>query len=283
MKLMQYRGYKGLKITANIGGDPTHHPIVFLHGGGQTRHSWSKAASDMIKAGYYVVSIDLRGHGDSEWAEDGDYSLDAHCGDLKAIIQTLPSAPALVGASLGGVISLITAGEGGENIASALVLVDVVPQMKPEGIDKVQKFLGSYKDGFNSIEEVADAVANYMPHRPRPSNTMGLMKNLRHGENGRLFWHWDPATNMGDPDATIVNEMGPRMEAAALHLRIPTLLVKGQLSELVDSEGVDALKGLIPHAELADVHGARHMITGDNNDIFNTVVEDFLQRKVTVT
>jgi len=274
-----FTGYNGLEIAASVSGDPSHQPIIFLHGGGQTRHSWKNAATDMAAAGYHVISIDLRGHGDSGWAADGDYSLEAQCGDLRAIIATLKQPPALVGASLGGVISLLTAGADDTSLASALVLVDVVPRMDPEGIDKIQGFMAANPDGFTTVEEAADTVARYMPHRPRPKNTDGLMKNLRRADNGRLYWHWDPATRMGDPESRMA-DMSTLMEQAAARLRIPVLLVKGQASEVVNDEGIKALLALIPHAEMVDVKSAGHMVAGDSNDAFNSAVEDFLRRTV---
>jgi non-heme chloroperoxidase len=281
METRFFTGHNGLQIAASVAGDPSHHPSIFLHGGGQTRHSWKRAAEDMAEAGYYVISCDLRGHGESGWAEGGDYSLEAQSGDLTALIGTLSYPPALVGASLGGVISLVTAGEN-PGIASAVVLVDVVPRMDQEGIAKIQGFMTSNREGFASVEEAADAVSKYMPHRPRPKNVGGLMKNLRKGEDGRLYWHWDPATRVKDREAHMA-KMVERMESAARKLDIPALLVKGQISEVVNEEGVRALLELMPHAELADVQGAGHMVAGDSNDAFNSAVEDFLRRNLSVS
>src|ERR1700743_3810059 len=100
-------------------------------------HSWRRAARDLVKDGFHVIALDHRGHGESDWSPDGDYSLDAIAGDIRAVARTLAQPPALVGASLGGAASLIAWGEtpacGKPLVASALILVDVVSRMNGNG------------------------------------------------------------------------------------------------------------------------------------------------------
>ncbi|MES2258464.1 MAG: alpha/beta hydrolase [Pseudomonadota bacterium] len=277
LKPAVYTGYHGVQLAADIGGDPSAQAVILLHGGGQTRHSWGKAARDLVAAGYHVVSLDLRGHGNSQWAPGGDYSMNAFAGDLRAVAGTLHTLPALVGASLGGATSLIATGEAVEAIASALVLVDVVPRMEKHGIERIRSFMGGNPDGFTNLDEVADAVSAYNPTRPRPASNAGLMKNLRQGDDGRLYWHWDPAFqgNNGDRGPGAVFD---RMDAAAGNIRVPTLLVRGKASEVVSEAGAKHLHALIPHAETVDVEGAGHMVAGDKNDAFNSAVIGFLDR-----
>ncbi|HGJ8973784.1 alpha/beta hydrolase [Pseudomonas citronellolis] len=269
-------GHGGLSLSADIGGDAAHQPVILLHGGGQTRHSWGKAARDLVGRGFRVLNLDLRGHGDSDWDSDGDYSLDAFIDDLRLVIGGLERPPALVGASLGGATSLLAVGESLAPLASALVLVDVVPRMSAAGIKHIGEFMGSNLGGFASLEEAADSVARYLPGRPRPSNPAGLMKNLRLKGDGRLYWHWDPAFQSSRKQTQ--SELNERMEAAARKVTIPTLLVRGKQSDVVTREGAAHLLELIPHAEYLDIEGAGHMVAGDRNDQFNDAVEGFLQR-----
>jgi len=269
-------GHRGLSLSADIGGDAAHQPVILLHGGGQTRHSWGKAAHDLVGRGFRVLNLDLRGHGDSDWDSDGDYSLDAFIDDLRLVIGELERPPALVGASLGGATSLLAVGESLAPLASALVLVDVVPRMSAAGIKHIGEFMGSNLGGFASLEEAADSVARYLPGRPRPSNPAGLMKNLRLKGDGRLYWHWDPAFQSSRKQTQ--SELNERMEAAARKVTIPTLLVRGKQSDVVTREGAAHLLELIPHAEYLDIEGAGHMVAGDRNDQFNDAVEGFLQR-----
>lgn len=268
-------GSRGVSLAADIGGGAGQASVILLHGGGQTRHSWGKAASDLAGAGYHVISLDLRGHGDSDWAPDADYTLEAFVGDLRAVIETLDQAPVIIGASLGGATALVAVGEAEVELARALVLVDVVPRMSRGGVEQIRAFMQGNLGGFASVQEAADAVARYLPNRPRPSSSEGLLKNLREGEDGRLYWHWDPAFQVGDRriDASV---MTARMEAAARRVQVPTLLVRGKQSDVVSREGASELLALMPHAACVDVEGAGHMVAGDRNDIFNSAILAFL-------
>jgi pimeloyl-ACP methyl ester carboxylesterase len=269
-----------LSLTADVAGPRNGSPVILSHGGGQTRHAWSRAVRALAKTGYRVVSVDLRGHGDSDWAEDGDYSLDALVDDLRSVIATLPVAPVLVGASLGGVASLLTIGEalraGGPSPARALVLVDVAPYIEPVGAEHVRAFMAEHLDGFASVDEVADAVERFNPNRLRPKDPAGLLRNLRHGDDGRLYWHWDPDF-LRRQDAGSLEAMNARLADAASYIDVPVLLVRGQLSDIVSEASVSDMLQRIPHAQVADITGAGHMVVGDSNDAFNQALFDFLR------
>jgi pimeloyl-ACP methyl ester carboxylesterase len=280
MEARRYAGHGGLSLAADIGGDPDAPPVILTHGAGQTRYSWRRAAQELVKSGFHVIALDHRGHGDSDWSPDGDYSLDAIAGDVRAVAGTLSRPPALVGASLGGAASLIALGEtpAGEAplAASALILVDVVSRMSHNGVSRIRGFMDAAPEGFGTLEEAADAIASYLPHRPRPSNLDGLRKNLRLRDDGRWYWHWDPAYISSRSQT--VGSLGDRMETAAPNVHCPALLVRGARSELVDAAAVRHLLQFLPHAEAIDVGGAHHMVAGDQNDAFNIVIEDFLGR-----
>jgi pimeloyl-ACP methyl ester carboxylesterase len=275
-------GRDGIKLAADVAGDPSDPPVILLHGGGQTRHSWGTTLEALGKRGWHVYAVDLRGHGDSEWAPDGDYRLDAFSGDVLAIARSLGTPPALVGASLGGLASLAAIGfNPDEEVARALVLVDVAPRIEEEGKNRIGAFMAEHMDdGFASLEEVADAIAAYNPHRPRPSNLSGLSKNLRQRDDGRWYWHWDPAFiggRFGGPDETRASLVDPVvLRAAARNVKVPTLLVRGRVSDLLSEEGARELLELVPHAQMVDVAGAGHMVAGDRNDLFNDAVVNFL-------
>lgn len=277
LQTKRFRGFQGIQLTADVGGDPSNPPVILLHGGGQTRYSWGRAAQELVQAGYHVISLDLRGHGDSDWAVHGDYSISAFTEDLHAVISTLEQPPALVGASLGGVASLLCIGESEQSPASALVLIDVVPRMAAEGIKHIGDFMRGNLDGFATLDEAADAVARYLPDRPKRSSPEGLLKNLRLKEDGRYYWHWDPAFQSDDTRGRS-QDMFERMETAAARVTVPTLLVRGKQSDVVTPEGAQLLLELIPQAEFIDVEGAGHMVAGDKNDVFNRAVEGFLKQ-----
>jgi len=277
MEFHTYTGSEAQAIGASVGGPADGLPVLLLHGGGQTRHAWRHAAADLARAGRRVISLDLRGHGDSAWAIDGNYGFDAFLGDLRAMLATLDQPPVLVGASLGGLTSLLAAGEPPQAELRALVLVDVVPRLEREGVMQIVRFMQAHPHGFASLDEAAAAVAAYLPHRPRPGSSGGLARNLRTGQDGRLRWHWDPNLLIGpqvpDPEPAIA-----RFEAAAAAIRVPTLLVRGARSEMVSEQGVRDFLKVIPAAEFVDVQEAGHMVAGDDNDAFNEAVERFLDR-----
>lgn len=272
----------GIEVVADVGGDPSRPAVILMHGGGQTRHSWGGAMQELLRRGYQVLNLDARGHGDSDWAPDADYSLQAMAGDLRAVIATLSSPPALVGASMGGITSLYAVGNGEPTLASALVLVDVVPRVDAAGGKKIGDFMRARPDGFATIEEAADAVSAYNPHRPRPKDISGLMKNLRLREDGRLHWHWDPRFVKNEARVEPPQFAEVLLDAAD-RVRIPTLLVRGMQSDIVSEAGVAEFRQRLPALEVYDVVGAGHMVAGDRNDAFNDGVIGFLQKHLPVS
>lgn len=278
--LRTYTGTGGVPLTADIGGDPTRPPVILLHGGGQTRHSWGTAMRELVAQGFHVINLDARGHGDSGWAPDADYKLATLAADLVRVIDTLASPPALVGASMGGATSLYAVGNSAAPIARALVLVDVVPRIETAGANKIGAFMRANPEGFATLEQAADAVSAYYPHRPRPKDVSGLMKNLRRREDGRLYWHWDPRM-FDQPDPAREPEpprFADQLLAACAGVHIPTLLVRGSQSDIVGDAGIAEFRTHLPRLEVFDVAGAGHMVAGDRNDAFNQGVIGFLQR-----
>lgn len=278
-------GDGGLSLAATAYGDPSDPAVVLLHGGGQTRHAWGTAGDVLAARGRSALSVDLRGHGHSDWAPDGDYGMTAFALDTQAVAASLPSRPVLVGASLGGLASLAAIGDpsvGDPGLASALVLVDVTPTVEMDGAMRIRDFMASGMDGFETLEDAADAIGSFIPNRPRPKDLSGLRKNLRQREDGRWYWHWDPAFVHGrggiDGQAGLVDH--DRLAAAAARVSVPTLLVRGRMSDIVSEDGVRELRRLVPHAEVVDVAGAGHMVAGDRNDAFNDAVVDFIDRAV---
>jgi len=277
-------GRDGLRLAADEFGDPDGSPVVLLHGGGQTRYAWGSTARVLAERGWHVYRVDLRGHGESDWPEDGDYGPEAFAGDVFAVAKTFPRPPVLVGASLGGIASMVAIGTHvDEDVARGLVLVDVAPKIEQDGAMRIGAFMSEHlESGFGSLDEVADAVAAYNPHRPRPSDLSGLKKNVRLRDDGRWVWHWDPrfmSGKLGSRDetrASLVHE--GRLQEAARHITVPTLLVRGRVSDLLSEEGAQDLLRLVPHAEYVDVEGAGHMVAGDKNDLFNDAIVSFLDR-----
>jgi pimeloyl-ACP methyl ester carboxylesterase len=271
---IQLPGAGGITLVGHEVGRSHDPPVVLLHGGGQTRHAWGATARRLAAAGFRAIALDHRGHGDSQWSPDGEYSLSTFADDVKAITDAIGRPPVVVGASIGGLAAMLAEGEQGP-LLRALVLVDVAPRLEPDGIKKVVSFMNTGIDGFASLEEAAEVIAAYLPHRPKRQDLGGLAKNLRQGSDGRWRWHWDPRFvrrgERGDPSFK-----PERLVASARALTLPTLLVRGKMSDVISEQAVREFRDLVPHAAFVDVAGAHHMVAGDDNDAFSAGVLDWL-------
>ncbi|PLX42914.1 MAG: alpha/beta hydrolase [Hyphomicrobiales bacterium] len=277
----RFTGTAGNQLVADIHGEGA--PVLLLHGGGQTRHAWGGAARSLAGRGWRTYSLDQRGHGDSDWVASGAYHFADYAGDLCAVAgavrDELGMAPVVIGASLGGLAAMLAQHEA-PDLVRALILVDVTPRMEAQGVDRILSFMGeNMGDGFASMEEAAEAVAAYLPHRTRPVNPVGLAKNLRRSPDGRLRWHWDPAFLTAQSAAMQdYRETEQSLVNAARTISCPALLVRGAMSDLVSPELAEEFLNMVPHAEFADVRNAGHMVAGDENDVFIDALEGFMSR-----
>ncbi|ONF73683.1 alpha/beta fold hydrolase [Amycolatopsis keratiniphila] len=274
-----FQGAHGLRLSADRWELPGSErgTVLLLHGGGQTRHSWTLTARSLAGDGWQTWTIDTRGHGDSEWSPDGLYTLDDFTADLYAIVAQLGTRPVVVGASLGGRTALTAEGERPGTLAG-LVLVDITHRTEQSGQSRVKRFMTGAPHGFATLEEAADAISAYRPGRPRHRSLDGLKRNLRRREDGRWYWHWDPQFLGSTADA---GHYSPeRLRRAARGIAIPTLLVRGLHSDIVTAESAAEFLDLVPTAREVGV-AAGHMITGDDNDVFTSHLQEFLTHDVT--
>lgn len=277
---IRFRSNDGLELVADIGGPEGAPTVVLMHGGGQTRHSWSGAMRALIARGYRVINFDARGHGDSGWSKEKAYSLDHRARDVSAVLEGIDVPFALVGASMGGGTAIHAAASGLR--PAAVILVDIVPQVEKIGVDRIRDFMHGNPEGFASLEEASDAVARYYPERPRPKNPSGLMKNLRLRDDGRLHWHWDPGMFNPDMPEKFHDTTVRSADIIGRDPTLPVMVVRGAMSDVVSDEGIAAFRAQVPQVEVADVEQAGHMVAGDRNDAFNAAVLDFLARHMPV-
>ena len=269
---VEFEGH-GVALVGDAVGEPSAPGVLLLHGGGQTRHAWRRTAQMLAAHGFYAVALDLRGHGESDWAADGRYRHADGVEDIRRVAARFAHPPIVVGASLGGLLALSLEGLASPGATSGLVLVDVAHDAAPQGIARIVDFMESGAGGFASLEEAADAVARYLAHRSRPASLDGLRKNVRLRADGRWYWHWDPRM-LETGDIGELRDDGHFVRAAKA-VRVPVLLVRGRESDVIDERIAQELLALIPHARYTDVAGARHMVAGDENDAFSEAVVAF--------
>jgi len=289
---MSFHGADGNLLAAdvfapvNMAAEDAAHVVLLLHGGGQTRHSWGGTAKKLAERGLSAITVDARGHGASHWLEDKSYTFEHYARDVIAIAKEIREAfgkkPICVGASLGGLSSLLAQTMAGQELLEALILVDITPRMDINGVAKILGFMSEkMHDGFDTVEEAAMAIAAYLPDRKKPKSLGGLQKNLRRSEDGRWRWHWDPGFIDGPLSINKVEaDFEQRLLDATAGLKIPTLLVRGAKSELVTEEHAQEFLELAPNAHFVDVSDAGHMVAGDKNDIFSNAVIEFIDKTV---
>lgn len=272
-----FTGLHGIRLAADRWTpEEPDGTVVLLHGGGQTRHSWARTARRLAAGNWTAIALDTRGHCDSAWSPDGEYTVDDVVGDLYAVVDSLGEPPVVLGASMGGRTALVAEGEH-PGTTAGLVLVDIAARLSPAGQARVRALMSSAPNGFASLAEVAETVNAHNPRRRGTANPAGLRKNVRQNEDGRWYWHWDP--DFLSFTANPANTSADRMIEAARRVTVPTLLVRGSHSDMVTPEAAGELLRLITTARLVEVH-AGHMVAGDDNDVFTREVQGFLTAEV---
>lgn len=259
----------------------TRHPegspaLLFAHGFGQTRGAWNGTAAALAQAGCRCVTFDARGHGESDRVAGRGYHMDQFADDLLRLAAAQPQPPILVGASMGGLLGIVLAGEVRPSPFRALVLVDITPRWETAGVERILAFMQAHPDGFMNYADAAEQIASYLPQRRERKSEQQLRPLLRESADGRLRWHWDPALLAGD----LVQESEryqPRLQAAATKIDVPVLLLSGARSDVVSRATVDEFMQLVPHAQHVELPHATHMVAGDANDAFTREVVRFVQ------
>jgi len=202
--------------------------------------------------------------------------MDQFADDLLRMAAAQPQPPILVGASMGGLLGIVLAGEVRPTPFHALVLVDITPRWETAGVERILAFMQAHPDGFANYTEAAEQIAVYLPQRRERKSEEQLRPLLREGADGRLRWHWDPALLAGG----VVQESEryqPRLQAAAAKIDVPVLLLSGARSDVVSRATVDEFLQLVPHARHVELPHATHMVAGDANDAFTREVARFVQ------
>jgi pimeloyl-ACP methyl ester carboxylesterase len=272
-RIVRYYG-DGLELAGSAYGDPGAPPVLFFHGGGQSRSAWLGSARTVADAGYYGISFDLRGHGDSDWAADGDYLLDAYGRDVERLLTQFERPVTLVGASRGGQSVLVGGARHPERVR-LIMLADVAPDIRNDGVDGIRAFFAEGEAGFDTLDQAADSLARHLD-QPLIADASKLARSMRKDEANRWHWRWDPAT--GHREFLYPPSENESLLIAAAQVTSPLVLVRAELSHLLTHEGVAKFKRLAPQLEVVTAPGVGHMFTADRNDGFAAQLLDWLAR-----
>ncbi len=245
--------------------------VLFAHGFGQTRQSWSGAQFALAKEGVGSIAWDMRGHGESGRNPDAlHYQAEQFADDVHLLSKQFETKPLLVGASMGGLTGMMV--QARHDAFSALVLVDVTPRWEIAGVARIMAFMNAFPFGFDSYEHAADVIASYLPHRRERKSSRQLQFLLREHQ-GRLMWHWD--RRMLTEFVEHSEHLQDDIREAARQIKVPTLLISGGKSDIVSKHTVEDFLQLVPHALHHHLPDATHMVAGDDNDAFNDTLLNF--------
>ena len=245
--------------------------VLFAHGFGQTRQSWSGAQLALAQEGIGSIAWDMRGHGESgRNSEALHYQAEQFAEDMHLLSKQFQEKPLLVGASMGGLTGMMAQAQ--HDVFSALVLVDVTPRWEIAGVARIMAFMNAFPDGFDSYEHAADVIANYLPQRRERKNGKQLKFLLRKHQS-RFFWHWDP--RMLTEFVENSEHLQDGIRESARQIKVPTLLISGGKSDIVSEHTVADFLQLVPHALHHHLPHATHMVAGDDNDAFNDTLLNF--------
>jgi esterase len=264
---------RGLKFHYVEWGAATAPPLVCLHGITQTAHSWDEVAAALEET-YRVLCFDQRGHGDSDWAPDGDYTRQTQATDLDAITDALGlSHFILAGMSMGGINSITFTARHPEKVR-ALIIVDVSPEIQVKGVENIRHFIQA-ADELDSFEAFVQRAHEFNPRRSLDNIRSRLSHNLKQLPNGNWTWKYDKALRSPDRgfQASALLNLWDDVHA----IRCPTLIIKGGESDILSADSAAKLQAAIPGSQLAVVPGAGHSVMGDNPDAFVQAALSFLQ------
>ena len=251
-------------------GQPGNPLVVMLHGGSQQAHSWD-FVSLPLSEDYHIIAMDQRGHGDSDWAPDGDYTIEAHQRDVDGFVAALGISDFhLIGHSMGGRNSYVWASRNSDKLRS-LVIVDTGPVAQSRGRNRIQNFR-ELPDELDSFEEFADRVQEYTG-RSREQTLGALKYSIRQRPDGKWSWKYDKLLRTPGRQGPVWSQ--EQLWEAVAKITCPTLVVRGGNSDIFADETMQEMRKVIPNCEIVTVPDAGHLVAGDNPVDFLAALRSF--------
>lgn len=270
-----WTGATGHRLAWEAFDGPAELTAIVVHGGGQRGRTWRRAARLLQAAGYATLVYDQRGHGDSDWIPDGDYRLDAFQADLDCVIEHWQRPAVLVGASLGGLVSMLSA-SGRPAAVRGLVTIDTAPQLDPTEIDRMVRFLSTGAGaGFDTPADAAAHVRRYFPARNVTAD--GIEASLAQNAAGRWQWRWDVRVVVGAQNS-VASPHEEWLHVRAGQVIVPFLLIRAGNSPLVSDAAVERLHALVPQLEVAWLPQADHVVGAEEAGEVVALVAPFIER-----
>ena len=265
----------GMKFHYLEWGDPAKPTVFMLHGVSQQAHSWD-FVSLALSPDYHVISLDQRGHGDTDWAADGNYSIDAMQADIDGVIDSLSLNDFnLMGHSMGGRNSFIWASRHPDTLRS-LTIVDTGPETQSRGQDRIRQFR-ELPNNLDSFQEFAERVKSYTGRNEE--QVLGALKySIREMPHGKWAWKWDPATrNRGragsDPVWT-----SERLWECVKAVDCPSLVLRGSRSDIFAEDTLAKMGQVMTDCTTETIKNAGHLVQGDNPADFIVAAQGLLSR-----
>ena len=240
-------------------GTEGRQPLVFLHGNSQQAHSWD-FISLALCGDYHCMAPDARGHGDSDWASQGEYTVDAYVRDLAGFVDALGLEQIiLVGHSMGGRTCYVYTSQHLEKV-KALVIVDSGPRAISAGISRMDQFK-QLPDLLDTYEEFTDRVMEYTG-RPREQVAGALKYTIRQKPDGKWTWKYDKL--LRTPGGTPPGWEPDRLWECIQKIACPTFIVRGSDSDVFGEDTMERMLQTIPGSQAITVPNAGHLVAGDN-------------------
>ena len=272
--MIRFHGHGGVTLAADEAGPSDGPSVIFLHGGGQTRHSWGTALDAASARGLHAITVDLRGHGDSDWAPDGDYSSQSFVADLERFCEAIGFDKfTLIGHSMGGRNSMAFAGSNAQKLEK-LVIVDIGPDLDPKGSGRITQELIDVPEEFDSFEDLYTHQSKQNKFCSEPVLRRRLTYASKKLPDGKYGWRYD--LEIREQRRNNAGPKQPDLWANLPGIECPVLIVRGSETDTLALETAEKMLEALPNGRLIHVDKAAHMVFEDNPADFIEALHGFL-------